>query len=80
MNITQTAKRLVFCGTFTAGGLMIAVTDGKLALAIKSDWFWGNTLSAPVVYPAAGDDSSSVGIAFEHLQRLSGGRLVEVCG
>jgi len=33
----------------------------------------------PVVYPAAGDDSSSVGIAFEHLQRLSGGRLVKVC-
>jgi prolyl-tRNA editing enzyme YbaK/EbsC (Cys-tRNA(Pro) deacylase) len=34
----------------------------------------------PIVYPAAGSDSSSVGIAFEQLQRLSGGRLVEVCG
>ncbi|MCM2264416.1 MAG: hypothetical protein NDI73_04395 [Desulfuromonadales bacterium] len=34
----------------------------------------------PVIYPAAGDDSSSVGIPFEHLQRLCGGRLVEVCG
>jgi len=33
----------------------------------------------PVVYPAAGDDRSSVGIPFDHLQRLSGGRLVEVC-
>jgi prolyl-tRNA editing enzyme YbaK/EbsC (Cys-tRNA(Pro) deacylase) len=33
----------------------------------------------PVVYPAAGNDSSSVGIAFEHLQRLSGGRVVTVC-
>jgi prolyl-tRNA editing enzyme YbaK/EbsC (Cys-tRNA(Pro) deacylase) len=34
---------------------------------------------SPVIYPAAGDDRSSVGIAFDHLQRLSGGRVVEVC-
>ena len=33
----------------------------------------------PLNYPAAGDDCSSVGISFEHLQRLSGGRLAEVC-
>ena len=33
-----------------------------------------------MVYPAAGDDRSSVGISFDHLQRLCGGRLVEVCG
>lgn len=33
----------------------------------------------PMIYPAAGNDASSVGITFEHLQRLSGGRLVEVC-
>jgi prolyl-tRNA editing enzyme YbaK/EbsC (Cys-tRNA(Pro) deacylase) len=33
----------------------------------------------PLVYPAAGDDSSSVGITFEQLQRLSSGRLAEVC-
>ena len=33
----------------------------------------------PLIYPAAGDDRSSVGIAFEQLQRLSGGRVVEVC-
>jgi prolyl-tRNA editing enzyme YbaK/EbsC (Cys-tRNA(Pro) deacylase) len=33
----------------------------------------------PLIYPAAGNDASSVGISFEHLQRLSGGRPVEVC-
>lgn len=34
----------------------------------------------PLVYPAAGNDASSVGIAVDHLQRLCSGRLVEVCG
>jgi propionate CoA-transferase len=32
VNITQTAKRLVFCGTFTASGLEVAVEDGKLRI------------------------------------------------
>jgi propionate CoA-transferase len=32
VNITQTARHLVFCGTFTAGGLEIAVEGSKLRI------------------------------------------------
>jgi prolyl-tRNA editing enzyme YbaK/EbsC (Cys-tRNA(Pro) deacylase) len=32
------------------------------------------------LYPAAGDDRSSVGITLDHLLRLCGGRVVDVCG
>ena len=32
VNISQTARRLVFCGAFTAGGLEIAVEDGTLRI------------------------------------------------
>jgi propionate CoA-transferase len=32
VNITQSAKRLVFCSAFTAGGLQVKVEDGKLRI------------------------------------------------
>ena len=32
MNITQNARRVVFCGTFTTSGLTTRVSDGKLEI------------------------------------------------
>jgi propionate CoA-transferase len=35
VNISQTARRLVFCGTFTASGLEVEVTGGRVRIVTE---------------------------------------------
>ncbi len=64
INITQNAKKVFFCGTFTAGGLKTAVEDGKMVItnegkekkfvdAVEHITFSGeyaNKVNQPVMY------------------------------
>jgi propionate CoA-transferase len=37
INVSQGSKKVVYCGTFTAGGLEIAVEDGKIVIVHEGE-------------------------------------------
>ena len=59
INITQNAKRLFFCGTFTTKGLKIAVEDGKLKIVQEGAKDKFPTMVDHVTF--SGDFANSVG-------------------
>ena len=62
INISQNAKKVVFCGTFTAGGLKIAFENGGVRIAAGG--------RQPEVYPGGG--APHVQRAIRHAARAEG--------
>lgn len=59
INITQNAKKVIFCGTFTAGNLSVKVEDGKLK--ILTDGKFKKIINNVEQITFSGEYASSVG-------------------
>ncbi|AKA69754.1 acyl CoA:acetate/3-ketoacid CoA transferase [Clostridium scatologenes] len=59
INITQNAKKVVYCGTFTAGGLKVKVGDGNLT--IEKDGKFNKFLNVVEQITFSGEYASNVG-------------------
>lgn len=59
INITQNAKKVVYCGTFTAGGLKVKVADGKLT--IEQDGKFNKFLNTVEQITFSGEYAASIG-------------------
>ncbi|MCC5912344.1 MAG: acyl CoA:acetate/3-ketoacid CoA transferase [Clostridiaceae bacterium] len=59
INITQNAKKVIFCGTFTAGGLKVEAKDGKLN--ILQEGKFTKFIDAVEQITFSGDYASEVG-------------------
>ncbi|AKN29578.1 CoA-transferase [Clostridium carboxidivorans P7] len=59
INITQNAKKVVYCGTFTAGGLKVKVGNGNLT--IEKDGKFNKFLNVVEQITFSGEYASSVG-------------------